>query len=436
MITTQGTSIAQDLGTNKGRNDLKPESEASYINTNQYDKIYEFCMNVGEGLAEKQERIGMVEQGPIRPPSESKSLLLRLTRNCPWNKCLFCPVYKDTTFSRRPLAEIKKDIDQLGEIIEHIQRVSHKLGCAGRITGTVISHVYPNKNYNPMYRHVAHWLYFGEGSVFLQDANSLIMKPEDLAEILNYLRKRVPGIRRITSYARSQTLARREVNQLVMLREAGLNRIHIGLESGYDPVLRFMRKGSTADDHIKAGCLVREAGISLSEYVMPGLGGKRWWREHALATADVLNRINPDFIRLRSLRVPQTAPLSEKIDSGEMELLDDDGVVREIRLFIENLHGITSTVTSDHIMNLLEEISGTLPDDKERMLSVADRYLDLEEEERVIYKVGRWGGAYRSLDDLSDLELRSKIEQVIRQWNLETSGQVDTMIKEMADQYI
>ena len=378
----------------------------------------------------------MIEQGPIRPPSESKSLLLRLTRNCPWNRCLFCPVYKGTTFSRRSLAEIKRDIDQISEIVNDIQRVSSKLGFAGRVTGTVVSHIYPNKDYDPIYRHVAHWLYFGEGSIFLQDANSLIMKPEDLTEILNYLRQKVPGIRRITSYARSKTLTRRNPGQLVMLREAGLNRIHIGLESGYDPVLRLMEKGSTAADHIKAGCLVREAGISLSEYVMPGLGGKRWWREHALATADVLNRINPDFIRLRSLRVPKTAPLSEKIDNGDIELLNDDGVVREIRLFIENLNGITSTVTSDHIMNLLEEISGTLPDDKEMMLSAADRYLDLEEEERIIYKVGRWGGAYRSIDDLRDPEIRGKIEQVIHQWNLKTPGQLDEIIKEIADQYI
>jgi hypothetical protein len=334
------------------------------------------------------------------------------------------------------VAEIKKEIDQISEIIDDIQRISWKLGFAGKITGTVISHIYPSKDYGPIYRHIAHWLYFGKGSVFLQDANSLIMKSEDLAEILNYLREKVPGIRRITSYARSRTLARRTLEQIVMLREAGLNRIHIGLESGYDPLLSFMEKGSTAAEHIKAGCLVREAGISLSEYVMPGLGGKRWWREHAMATADVLNQINPDFIRLRSLRVPKTAPLSEKIENGEMDLLDDDSVVREIRLFIENLDGITSTIASDHIMNLLEEISGTLPDDKEKMLSVADRYLALSQEERLIYKVGRWGGAYRSLDDLEDPELRGKIEQVIDKWNVETPGEIDEILREIADQYI
>ncbi|MGD9337483.1 MAG: radical SAM protein [Syntrophobacterales bacterium] len=378
----------------------------------------------------------MIELGPIRPPSESKSLLLRLTRNCSWNQCLFCPIYKETTFSRRSMAEIKKDIDTIRGVIDELKSLSWKLGSGGRVTSTVVSHIYPSKDYSPFYRQVAHWLYFGEGSVFLQDANSLLMKPEDLAEILHYLREQVPGIRRITSYARSRTLARRTPEELAILRKAGLDRIHIGLESGYDPVLRFMKKGSTAEDHIKAGCLVRDAGISLSEYVMPGLGGKRWWREHAQATAEVLNQINADFIRLRSLRVPRSAPLHERIEAGEMELLDDDGVVREIRLFIESLDGITSVVTSDHIMNLLEEISGTLPDDKEEMLAVADRYLALPDKERLIYKVGRWGGAFRKLNDLEDPVVRAKIEQVVQQWNLETSGQVDEIIKEMADQYI
>ena len=378
----------------------------------------------------------MIEQGPIRPPSESKSLLLRLTRNCPWNKCLFCPVYKGTVFSRRTVTEIRKEIDELRRVVEAVKELSWELGFEGKVSRTVISHLYPSEDYGPLYRQVAHWLYFGAGSVFLQDANSLIMKAEDLAEIISYLRQQIPGIRRITSYARSRTLARRSLEQLVMLREAGLNRIHIGLESGYDPVLQFMQKGNTAEDHIKAGCLVREAGISLSEYVMPGLGGKRWWREHAVATADVLNQINPDFIRLRSLRVPKSASLFENIEAGEMELLDDDDVVLEIRLFIENLNGITSAVASDHIMNLLEDISGVLPEDKGKMLSVADQYLALSESERLVYKVGRWGGAYRNLEDLRDPILREKIQQVMRQWSLEAPGQVDKMIKEMADQYI
>lgn len=377
-----------------------------------------------------------IEQGPIRPPSEARSLLLRLTRNCPWNQCLFCPVYKGQEFSHRSTEEIKREIDLLGAIVEDIQRLSWRAGCGGKVTSAVLSLLLAEVTSTLMHRQVAHWLYLGEGSVFLQDANSLIMEPEDLAEVLRYLRSRVPGIRRITSYARSRTLARRSLQDLVLLREAGLDRIHIGLESGYDPLLRFMRKGVTAADHVKAGCLVREAGISLSEYVMPGLGGQTWWQEHALATAAVLNEINPDFIRLRSLRVPRSTSLYEKIAAGEFEPLDDDEVVREIRLFLEALEGITSTIASDHIMNLLEEITGTLPDDKNAMLAAADRYLALSDADRLIFKVGRWGGAFRALSDLENTALKRKISDVVAQWEREAPGQVQRTLREMADQYI
>ena len=378
----------------------------------------------------------MIEQGPIRPPSEARSLLLRLTRNCPWNQCLFCPVYKGQEFSRRPVAEIKREIDLIGAIVEDIQRLSWRSGCGGKVTGVVLSHLLEDGSSTLIHRQVAHWLCFGEGSIFLQDANSLIMEPEELAEVLHYLRSRVPGIQRITTYARSRTLARRSLQDLVLLREAGLDRIHIGLESGYDPLLRFMRKGVTAADHVTAGCLVREAGISLSEYVMPGLGGKRWWREHALATAAVLNEINPDFIRLRSLRVPRSTPLHEKMEAGEFELLDDDEVVREIRLFVEALEGITSTVASDHIMNLLEEITGTLPHDKEAMLAALDRYLALTDADRLIFKVGRWGGAFRALSDLENPALKRKIQDIVAQWEREAPGAVQRTLREMGDQYI
>ena len=116
------------------------------------------------------------------------------------------------------------------------------------------------------------------------------------------------------------------------------------------------------------------AGMELSEYVMPGLGGQEMWKEHAEATADVLNRINPHFIRLRSLRIPPRVPLIEKVKAGEFTKLTDDMYAEEIRVFIETLDGITSTVTSDHMMNLLEEVSGTFPQDKQKMLDVIQRY--------------------------------------------------------------
>ena len=114
-----------------------------------------------------------------------------------------------------------------------------------------------------------------------------------------------------------------------------------------------MNKGVTAEQQIEAGRKAREAGMELSEYWMPGLGGRKYTREHALESARVLNAVNPDFIRLRSLRAPERIPLHQKLVSGEFEQLSDDEVIEEIRLFIENLDGITSFVASDHMMNLL-----------------------------------------------------------------------------------
>jgi radical SAM superfamily enzyme YgiQ (UPF0313 family) len=61
------------------------------------------------------------EQGPIRPPNEARSLLLRLTRNCPWNQCLFCPVYKNQKFSLRSVEEIKTDIQTAKDMADDIK---------------------------------------------------------------------------------------------------------------------------------------------------------------------------------------------------------------------------------------------------------------------------------------------------------------------------
>jgi radical SAM superfamily enzyme len=225
---------------------------------------------------------------------------------------------------------------------------------------------------------------------------------------------------------------------LKQIREAGLDRIHIGLESGYDPLLKLVKKGVTAAQHITAGRNVIEAGIELSEYVMPGLGGQEMWREHAVETARVLNQINPHFIRLRSLRVPSRVPLFEKLKDGTFTMQTDDRLAEEIRVFVENLEGITSTVTSDHIMNLLEEVTGKMPEDKEKMLDVVRAYQELPESERLIYRVGRRGGAYRSTDDLKhDPVTYEKIKNLMQEVKTKEGTQgVEKFIADMVDRYI
>jgi radical SAM superfamily enzyme YgiQ (UPF0313 family) len=378
------------------------------------------------------------EQGPIRPPSEARSLLLRVTRNCPWNQCLFCRTYKKKKFSLRTVEEIKQDIQIAREIADEIISISFKLGSGGRADDRVISHIFGQSGYSECFRGIAMWMYYGTGACFLQDADNLIMKTEDMVEVLRFLREKFPEITRVTSYSRSRTIVRKSVESLGEIRRAGLNRIHIGLETGYDPLLKFIKKGVTAAQHVEAGIKVKEAGMEVSEYVMPGLGGQEMWVEHAVETAKVLNQINPDFIRFRSLRVLPVVALYEKMTEGSFTRQDDDMVVEEIKLFLETLDGITSMITSDHITNLLEEITGRLPEDKEKMLDVIKKYQALPGPERLIYRVGRRGGAYRSTDDLTfDPTTYGKILNLIEDIRSKQGPDgVEKFITEMADRYI
>lgn len=378
------------------------------------------------------------EQGPIRPPNEAASLLLRFTRNCPWNRCEFCPVYKGRKFSRRTAEEIREDILAARRVADHVIETSWRMGYGGLVNDAVAGALLQGPPLHASARSVVAWLYYGSGSCFLQDADNLILPPAELAELLSFLRRTFPEIRRVTTYARSRTVAARKPDDLRRLREAGLDRVHLGLESGSDAVLRFMKKGVSAAQHVEAGRKLIEAGIEVSEYVMPGLGGRALWREHAVETARVLNRINPHFIRLRSLRVPRRAPLHAKLAAGEFELPSDDEVVEEIRVFLEHLEGITSTIASDHIMNLLEEVSGKLPEDRERMLAVIRDYQSLPEEERLVFRVGRRGGAFRSLSDLEhDPATTRKIRNLIDEVrSREGKEGIERFVTELVDQYI
>lgn len=354
------------------------------------------------------------EQGPIRPPSEAGSLLIRVTRNCPWNKCEFCHTYKGERFELRKAEDIKADIQTIKDISDEISTLSWSRGCAGMVDGEIIKLIYGNsQRYPERLRSVAAWLYYGGETAFLQDANSLIMKTPELVEVIRFLKEKFPRLKRITSYARAKTLAKKSVEELEELRQAGLTRIHTGLETGYDPLLEYIKKGVTATEHIEAGRKVKEAGISLSEYVILGLGGAKMWKGHARETAGVLNQIDPDFIRVRTLFVPPGTPLREKLEQGEFVRATDENIVVEERLLIETLEGINSYFKSDHILNLLEEVEGKFPADKEKMLEVIDRYLSLPREEKLNFQVGRRSGLYRRLDDLQNEEVHRRVQEAV-----------------------
>ena len=363
---------------------------------------------------------------------------MRLTRNCPWNQCLFCPVYKKKKFSLRTVAEIKEDIGTVRAMVDHIKSISLKAGAGGAVNHGVANGIFGDSRYSEQFRGVAAWLYHGTGACFIQDADNLVMKTGDLVEVLRFLRETLPEVTRVTTYARSRTIVRKSAEAMTRIHEAGLDRIHIGLETAYDPLLKFMKKGVTGGQHVEAGRKVMDAGIELSEYVMPGLGGREMWREHAVATAKALNRINPHFIRLRSLRVPPRVPLYEKVREGSFTPQTDDMLAGEIKLFVETLDNITSTVTSDHIMNLLEEVTGKMPGDKERMIRVIETYQHLSERDRFVFRIGRRGGAYGSTDDLRrDPETYRKIVNLMDDMeSREGVVGIEKFIDRMVDRYI
>jgi len=374
------------------------------------------------------------EQGPIRPPSEADSLLIRVTRNCPWNRCTFCPVYKKRKFSLRQVDHVKQDIDM---VHKHVETLRHLANASGRITREDISNAMEglSEGDSPAFYAALHWLSSGMKSIFIQDANSLIIKPRNMIDILTHLKQRFHWAERVTSYARSHTIARIKDDDLTAIREAGLNRIHIGLESGSDKVLSMVKKGVTKETHIKAGIKVKNAGMELSEYVMPGLGGQELSEEHALETADALNQINPEFIRLRTLAIPGRAELFKEYEEGRFKKCTDLMMTKEILLFIESLGGITSTIKSDHILNLFEEVDGVFPQDKTRITDILNTFLSMDREHQCLYQVGRRLSIFRRLSDMDDPAKMAQADQTRQQLGI-TSENVDEMVDELMKRFV
>ncbi len=375
-----------------------------------------------------------LEQGPIRPPSEAASLLLRVTRNCPWNKCSFCPVYKGARFSRRPVEHVLADIDAVARYLyADMGRKEESEALAAER-----QRKFPDlPSDDALAASVAwNWRQTGMKSVFLQDANSLVIRPGDMIRILERIRERFPWVERVTTYARSHTLATHLTDaDLAAMAAAGLNRIHVGFESGSDKVLALVDKGATKAMHIEAGLRVKHSAIELSAYYMPGLGGEALWEDNARETADVMNQVNPDFIRLRSLAVPDHVPMAADLAAGTFRRPTDELMAREILLFVESLEGITSVVKSDHILNLFQDLEGRLPEDKERMASIPRAFLEMDQERRLIYQVGRRWGIFEGVADMWNPQRLSYAERLVQRLGA-TPENVDAIVDEQVKRFI
>ena len=277
-------------------------------------------------------------EGPIyRPPSEADSLLIQATIGCPHNRCNFCMVYKNGPKYRvRPVAEIKKDM------------------------------VEAKKIYGPRVR-----------TMFLPAGNTIAMNTQDLADVCCFARTTFPCLERITVYGSSQFIHKKGPDKLRQLAEAGLGRIHVGLESGDDVILRYICKGTNAGQQIEAGRWLMDAGIELSLYVILGIGGRERTYDHARETARVINEIAPDFVRLRTFVPKINTPILDDVLAGRFKMLTPYGILREAGVLIEGITAKTS-LTSDHYTNYIN-LHGRLPQDKPRLLKEINHALEWKE---------------------------------------------------------
>ncbi len=379
--------------------------------------------------------------GPIRPPSEANSLLIQVTNGCTWNKCRFCQLYRHTKFRAYSADSIRADIDKIAYWAERVRKYERKgvSAFAWDLEGinAELSNMTDADEQQCMYT-VANWLVGGGENVFLQDGNSTALSSGRLTDVLVYLSQVFPQIKRITSYGRAENLSRSSAEEFAELKAAGLDRIHSGFESGSDAVLKRVNKGVTQEQQIRAGRAVKEGGIELSIYFMPGVGGKDLSEDNAVGTAEVINAVEPDFVRVRTAAIKPGTELYQDWQDGLFVLCSDDDKVREIRKVIELADANISTyLVSDHMINLLQDIEGhigsseRLGDDRESMLARIDGYLNMPEDRRRVFQLlRRTLRAYspEDMERLSEAELGRLSAEVMKEneigWDVRMNGYI------------
>lgn len=263
-----------------------------------------------------------------RPPSEAGSLIIQLTIGCARNTCTFCNMYKDKTFRIRPLDEVAEDLEMARKYYSRIQ----------------------------------------VRRIFLADGDALIVKTEDLLYIIGKCKEYFPEVERISVYGAPKDILHKTPEELRRLKEAGLDMVYMGLESGADEVLRAVKKGVTADEMIEAGKKVRAAGMVVSITVISGLGGKALWREHALGSARVISAIKPEYVGFLTLMIEPGTEMYEQYNRGEITLLDPHEVLDETELFIRSVDAEGTVFRSNHASNYIP-LGGTLNGDRDKILA-------------------------------------------------------------------
>jgi len=265
----------------------------------------------------------------IRPPSEAGSIILQVTVGCSHNKCTFCAAYKEVHFSIKDQEVIDRDLDYAARHYRHINKL------------------------------------------FLADGDVLILPQHRLVNLLEKIHKQLPWIRRIRLYGNAKSILAKSVEQLIELKELGLDRIYMGLESGHDLTLTRINKWGNATRMIEAANRVQQASIFLSVTVLLGIAGKRHSEEHAKQTALVLNRMAPRQIAALTVMLVPGTLLHEQASKGDFELPSQQEMLKELRVMIANIDLTRTQFQANHASNYLP-IDCRLNRDRTKVLGMID----------------------------------------------------------------
>lgn len=260
-----------------------------------------------------------------RPPSEAHSLIIQITIGCSHNQCSFCSMYKNKGFRIRKREEVLRELEEARNSYGRIKRI------------------------------------------FLADGDGLICKTDYLKEVLTKIKMLFPECERVGIYSSPQSILNKSLEELIQLRELGLGIAYLGVESGSNQVLEEIQKGVTAEQMIHAGRKIIMSGINLSVTLISGLGGRMHWQEHAIASAQVINAIKPQYLGLLTLLLEPGVPLEEKVRKGEFQLLTPIEVLKETKLLLENLSVEHCIFRSNHASNYIP-LQGTLPADQQPLI--------------------------------------------------------------------
>ena len=281
-----------------------------------------------------------------RPPGEWKSYLLQATVGCSHNGCTFCTMYKSKRFRIRPMEEILADIDMAKAYYGDVRRV------------------------------------------FLCDGDAVAMPAGDLLRILERLYTAFPSLERVTSYAGPKTVLHKTPEELAALRQAGLCRLYLGVETGSDALLKAVNKGVTAEEMLEAGRRIVTAGFDLWVMVILGLAGPgEASREHILSTAAMINAMKPRHLSALTFMAKPGTPMGEAAARGAFTMLTRAELLEETKLLLEHLDVDPLHFTSDHASNYLP-LKGGLPEDRERLLSLLEGALSGRVDIRPEYRRG------------------------------------------------